>query len=185
MAENPAVPPWRRKHDVVLGPDPHPLRNPARFATALGAVATIVGALVLPWFDYGVDTFHSSLNAMRTGNVEGLRGDTWGVYAVVVALALIATLASRGMADSKTRWIQLLPAALGIASLLFYWEIWTEVQQLEDLYRGEGFVVSADIGLWVMLVGAVVCAVGGAAVGGLIGSSGAGRLWRRFGRKRP
>ena len=163
MAESPVVPPWRREYDVDLGPDPHPLRHPVRFVTALGAVATIVGALVLPWFDYGVDKFHSSLNAMRTGNTEGLRGDTWGVYAVVVALVLLATLASRGMADSKTRWIQLVPGALGIAALIFYAEIWSEVQPLEDLYRHQGYVVGAGAGLAVMLVGAIVCAVGGAA----------------------
>jgi hypothetical protein len=163
VAENPVVPPWRRTYNVDLGPDPRPLRHPARLLTAFGAVATIVGALALPWFSYGVDTFHSSLNAMRTGNSEGLDGDTWGVYAIVVALFLIAAVASRVIADSRTRWIQFIPAGLGIAALIFYLEIATEAPQLMDLYRHSGFVVTTGPGVDVMLVGAIVSTVGGIA----------------------
>jgi hypothetical protein len=163
VAENPVVPPWRRTYDVDLGPDPHPLRHPARLLTVLGAVATIVGALVLPWFNYGVDAFHSSLNAMRTGNKEGLDGDTWGIYAIVVALFLIAAVSSRAIADSRIRWIQFIPAALGIAALVFYLEVAREVPLLVNLYQHSGFVVTDGPGLDVMLAAAIVSAVGGIA----------------------
>jgi hypothetical protein len=163
LEENPVLPPWHRTYDVNLEPDPAPLRHPARLLTALGAVATMIGALVLPWFNYGVDRFHSSLNALRTGNSEGLKGDTWGVYAVAAALALIAVVASRGIAESKARWIQLLPAVLGFSGLVLYWEIAAEASQLENLYGHSGYDVSSGIGVQVMLVGAIVCAVGGIA----------------------
>lgn len=161
MADDHAPPPWQRTYDLNLEPDPAPLRHPARLLTAFAAGAAVIGALVLPWLDYGVDSFHSSLNALRTGNSEGLRGDTWGVYAVVVALALIAALASRSVADSETRWVQSLPAVLGIAGLVFYWLISAEAQQLADTYRSAGYDVSTGVGLHVMLVGAIVCAAGG------------------------
>lgn len=161
MADDHLPPPWQRTYDLNLEPDPAPLRHPARLPTAFGAGAVVVGALVLPWLDYGVDSFHSSLNALRTGNSEGLPGDTWGIYAVVVAFALIAVLASRSVAESETRWVQLLPAVLGIAGLVFYWQISAEAQQLADTYRAAGYDVRAGVGLDVMLVGPIVCAVGG------------------------
>ena len=163
LADNPVLPPWHRTYDVNLEPDPPPLRHPARLLTAIGAVATIIGALVLPWFNYGVDRFHSSLNALRTGNSEGLKGDTWGVYAVGVALALIAVVASRGIAESKARWIKLLPAVLGVIGLVFYWEIAKEAQQLAAVYGHSGYDVTSGTGVEVMLAGAIVCAVGGIA----------------------
>jgi hypothetical protein len=148
-------------YDSDLPEDPSPISHPARLLAAFGAGATFIGALLLPWFDYGVDSFHSSLNALRSGNAVGLRGDTWGIYAIVVALGLILALASRSVAESRTRWVQVLPAALGIASMVFYAEIWLEVQQLTNAYRGAGYDVSSGAGLEVMFVGAIVCAVGG------------------------
>jgi hypothetical protein len=148
-------------YDSDLPEDPSPISHPARLLAAFGTGATLIGALLLPWFDYGVDSFHSSLNGLRGGNAEGLRGDTWGVYAIVVALGLIAAVASRSAAESRTRWVQLLLPALGVASLLVYAEIWLEVQQLTNAYRGEGYEVSSGAGLEAMFVGAIVCAVGG------------------------
>jgi len=159
MIEKPVSPPRRRSDGWDLPGEPSPLRHPARLLAAAGAVVVVVGVLV-PWIDYGVDTFHATAN--------GLTNDTWGILAGVIAGALVVVLASRSAAGSRARWVQLLPAALGLASLVVYYDASLGAGQLADSYRQSGYQVNMSIGLGIILLGCGLCAVGGVASSALV-----------------
>jgi hypothetical protein len=142
------------RHDDLLPVEPSPIRHPVRLATAGGAVALLIGA-VLPWVNYSIGSVSDFTN--------GIRGDTWGIYVLAVAAGLIGAVSSRWTADSTFRPIQLLPAALGLAGIVVFLNVNIETQQLADSYRVAGYTVSFGPGLDVLLAGSLVCAVGGVA----------------------
>ncbi len=152
MADKPVL--YGQSDDWNLPEEPSPLRHPARLLALAGAATAIVGVM-LPWVNYGVDTFHASAN--------GFTGDTWGIFAVATVGAQVGVLASRLAARSQARSIQLLPAFLGLLGLAIYFDAWLAAQQLADSYRSSGYTVSFAAGLWVLLVGVVLCAIGGLA----------------------
>jgi len=154
VTEKPVLPSGLRSDDWDLPEEPSPLRHPARLPAAAGAATVVVGVL-LPWIDYGVDTFHASAN--------GLTGDTWGILEAVTAGTLVAVLAYRSAARSQARWVQLVPAALGLATLVVYYDASLGAQQLADSYRQSGYRVTMSIGLSVVLLGSFLCAVAGVA----------------------
>lgn len=158
MTDEPFLPSGLRRDDWDLPEEPSPLRHPARLLAAAGAAAVVVSVFI-PWIDYGVDTFHASAN--------GFTDDTWGTVAAVSAAAMVAVLASRSVARSPARWVQLAPAAFGLASLVFYYDASLGAQHLADSYRQSGYLVSMSVGLQIMLLGSVMCAVGGAACSAL------------------
>ena len=141
-------------HDNLLPVEPNPIRHPVRLATAIGAAVLLVG-VVLPWVFYSVDAVTESIN--------GIRGDTWGVYVIAIALGLVAVLSSHWANETPYRPIQLIPAALGLFAIPVVLNVRLEAQQLADSYRANGYQVSFGPGLDVLLVGALVCAAGGVA----------------------
>ena len=144
----------RRSDLWNLPEEPSPLRHPARLLATIGAATVVVG-VVLPWIDYGVDSFHATAN--------GLTNDTWGVIAVVIAAGLVTLLASRSVGRSRARSIQLLPAFLGLAGLVILIDALLGAGQLADSYRLSGYVVSYDVGIWILPLGSILCAAGGLA----------------------
>lgn len=163
MTEKPVLPSGLRSGDWDLPEEPSPLRHPVRLLAAAGA-ATVVAGVLLPWIDYGVDASHASAN--------GLTGDTWGILAAVTACGLVAALASRSAARSQARWVQLVPALLGLATLVFYYDASLGAQQLADSYRLSGYQVTMSVGLGVLLLGSVLCAAGGVASSALVWRNG-------------
>jgi hypothetical protein len=155
VAESPDPPPWRRSYDSNEPAEPSLLRHPLRLLGLAGAVAVVVGVL-LPWVDYGVDAVHASTN--------GLGRDEWGILALVTAVGLAAVFASRSVAGSQARWVQLVPAILGLVSLAVYCDARLDAQQLADDYRASGYTVTLSTGLDLLLLGSIVCAVAGLAV---------------------
>jgi len=154
VSENPLLSSHRRSGDWDLPEEPSPLRHPARLLAVVGAATAVVGVL-MPWLDYGSGKSHASTN--------GLTGDTWGIFVLATAGALVAVLASRSAARSGTRWIQLLPAFLGFAGLVIYYDAYLALQQLADSYRASGDSVSFTIGPEILLLGVLLCAAGGLA----------------------
>jgi hypothetical protein len=142
------------RHADLAPVEPSPIRHPVRLVTAGGAVALIVGA-VLPWVNYSVDSVGNS--------IDGIQGETWGIYVLAVAAGLIAVLSSRWAAESPFRPIQLLPALLGLTGVVVFLNINFETQQLADAYRNQGYQVSYGPGLDVLLLASLVCAAGGVA----------------------
>jgi hypothetical protein len=151
------------RHTDLAPVEPGPIRHPVRLATAFGAALLVVG-VVLPWVEFSVDSVGDSVN--------GIRGETWGIVALGVAAAMVGALATRLIAESSSRAIQLLPAGIGIAGLLVYLNIAIESDQLAAAYRANGYRVSLGPGLAALLAGSIVCAVGGVASSAL--------TWRKF-----
>lgn len=154
MAEKPVLPSFGRSEDWNLPGEPSPLRHPARLLAVAGA-AIVVVAVLMPWVDYSVGTVHASAN--------GLTGDTWGVFSLAIAGGLVAVLASRTAAGSQERLIQLLPAILGLAGLVIDYDARLGAEQLADSYRATGYSASLSAGLEVLLLGSILCALGGLA----------------------
>jgi len=142
------------RHADLLPVEPNPIRHPARMVAAAGAVGLLIGA-VLPWVDYSVDSVGSSIN--------GIGGETWGIYVVGIAVGLLAALASRWVSDTPVRLIQLVPALLGLASVLVLLNINNETQQIAASYRSQGYQVGFGPGLDALLVASLVSAGGGIA----------------------
>jgi hypothetical protein len=142
------------RHDNLVPVEPSPIRHPVRLATAVGAVALLVGS-VLPWVTYSIDSVSNSIN--------GIQGETWGIYVIGLAIGLVVVLSMRLIAESSYRPLQLLPGVLGLAGLAVYYNVQVEAQQLADNFRNTGYQVSLGPGLDVLLLASLVCAVGGVA----------------------
>ncbi len=127
---------------------------PARALATIGSAIVACGVL-LPWVDYSVGN--------RTGSVNGLGGDTWGLLALVVAGGLVLVLRSRSVVQRDLRWTQLIPAALGITSLLLELNAQQGASLLVDSYLASGDSASLAVGLSVLLLGSLMCGVGGVA----------------------
>jgi hypothetical protein len=150
-------------HEALLPVEPSPIRHPVRLATACGA-ALLVAGLVLPWVNFSIDSV--------TDSIDGIRGETWGTSMLGVAVAMVAALSVRLIAESTHRPIQLAPAALGLAGLLVYLNINVECREIADSYRAGGYQVSFGPGLDALLAGSLICAVGGVASSAV--------TWRRY-----
>jgi hypothetical protein len=157
MAEKPAPPGSGRIWDLDgwdMPEETSPLRHPARALATVGAAIVACGVL-LPWVDYSIGN--------RTGSVNGLGGDTWGLLALVVAGGLVLVLRSRSVVQRDLRWTQLIPAALGITSLLLELNAQQGASLLVDSYLASGDSASLAVGLSVLLLGSLMCGVGGVA----------------------
>jgi hypothetical protein len=146
---------WFRPSDAAPRADERsPLRHPARMLAAVGAAIVAVGVL-LPWVEYRIDT--------EAGQANGFTGDTWGIFMLAAVGGLVALLGSRSIVKSRTRWVQLAPAAFGLGIMVLYYDANLGAQHLADTYRESGYHVSYGIGLVLLLPGSVLCLVGGVA----------------------
>jgi len=69
---------------------------------------------------------------------------------------VFAVAASGSVARSRSRRIQLLPAAIGLAALVIYYDASLAAGQLADSYRASGYSVSFPGGLEVLLLGSLL-----------------------------
>jgi hypothetical protein len=106
--------------------------------------------VVLPWVSYGSSSW-----------VDGFGVDVWGVTALVLAGSLLLVLRSRSAMDDDVPLLQLLPAGLGLLSVLVAINAQQSAQVLVDSYRGQSISAYPAIGLTFLMFGAVLCAIGG------------------------
>jgi len=132
-----------------LPEEPSPLGRPAPALAAVGAAIVVCG-VVLPWVNYGSSSW-----------VDGFGVDVWGVTALGLAGSLPLVLRSRSAMDDDVLLLQLLPAGLGLLSVLVAINAQQSAQALVDSYRGHGISAYPAIGLTFLMFGAVLCAIGG------------------------
>jgi hypothetical protein len=128
------------------------LRDPARVLATVGALAMIVGCL-LPWAA-GVDGRNQRV---AFGANDGTAD---GVFIIVVAIFVLIMTLDRGVAETRSRTLQLGPFVTTIVAAL----IWL------GGVRSSGFAIDAWIdsggsgghapGLWLTIAGIVVAAIG-------------------------
>jgi hypothetical protein len=86
-----------------------------------------------------------------------------GAVALGFGVLLIVVLASRSIADSQTRVVQLLPAILAVASLLYMLVAVRSLPITESELVNLGVVPVVGAGIWIETLGAAVAFVAGVA----------------------
>jgi hypothetical protein len=95
-----------------------------------------------------------------------------GAVALGFGVLLIVALASRSIADSQTRVVQLLPAVLGAASLLYMLVAVRSLPITQSELVDLGVIPIVGMGIWIETLGAAVAFVAGvAATARMIGTN--------------
>lgn len=133
----------------------HPLRRPIGVLGLLSGALVLVGALA-PWVSGPAPdgTFVS---------VNGFTGAGDGSMALLFAILLVVALSSRALADSRTRTVQLLPAALGMVSGLYMAVAVRGLPQTVDGLRNLGVDPVVQTGIWLEAAGSALVALAGVA----------------------
>lgn len=129
------------------------LRRPARLLTTVG-VGMVAVAAFLPW----VTTVDVNGVSLALGGFDDAAD---GFTELLVGAGLLAVLASRGAQTSRVRTLQLLPAVLGSVSLFIALDALRAAQAHLDTVRQFGGRGELEPGLWLLVFGASVAAVGG------------------------
>jgi hypothetical protein len=154
-------------HEKVVEPEEplrrrRPLLHPSRWPVVAG-LATISVAAFLPW-----ETVRNP--GLRPSQTNGLDNyDAPGAQLFVFAAATLVLAALPVVASSRLRIVQLLPALLGICTLIIgieQYQSYAIVGMQAGAHRGE---VALEGGLWSSIAGALLVAIGGVLTSALIG----------------
>lgn len=137
-------------------PEPALLREPVRAFVAAGALLAVVASPLAWATETGVP--RPDVRTGWTGTADGFL-----LAAVGGALALLAL--NRGVAESRTRTLRLLPLVLGLAAGALGVGAIRNVDHQIRLWEGGGGSGVYEPGLFVALVGAAMLAVGGVLLG--------------------
>lgn len=139
------------------------VRDPVGLGGLAGGIIVLVGA-VAPWVS-GSDPRDQTL----TVNAFSGAGD--GMMSLLFVVLLILALTSAAVAGSRTRVVQLLPAALGIVGFLYMVVAVRDLPVTIDALQNLGVDPVVQPGIWIEL--------GGSALAGLAGLAATARIVRR------
>jgi hypothetical protein len=141
-------------------PGRQPLRSPVGLGALVGGIAVLVGTFA-PWV--------SGTNPRdELVTVNGFDGAGDGSMALLFAVLCLIALASRSVAGSRTRIIQLLPGGLGIIGLLYMIVAWRGLPQTLETLRNLGVDPLVQPWFWIELAGSIIVALAGVAATVLI-----------------
>ncbi len=136
--------------------DRSPLLRPTRWPAVLGFVLVVAGS-VMPWQTM---TYPAGPPVVTRG-LDG--GAMPGLQAILFAAVVLVLVALRSIDESRTRTFQLAPAVFGLATLALCIQFYRDVAPGDWWNPGRPSDVVVEGGMWAVLVGSLLVAIGGIA----------------------